>query len=570
MERRTRRLGWLFLVAFASFVIVTAGDAAEKTAVPKAGTGGPHGKLQVDITDILGNDLPGRVELLPPGALKKEGGPKPVVIEAPKGRLSADVPVGEYTAYVYVYFQGVPVLVDAPSVSIKAGASTLLPVSLLEGASGNLSLLDFDKDCDFAIDRVELACKTDPANAASVPGYATLEQDLRVLSDKEGWYRGELHAHSSYGCGKESVKQLIARAENAGLDFLAITDRNTMAACADPDFKSKSLVLIPALEWGSDKRGVALIYAPGTFPAFVDSVPRAQALVDTVQAQGGFFAIAHPCFPTAPWQWGLGFVNGIEVWCRDWNTVPPMSLKPLNKELQARAGGKLVHSIAYAAATGDLSANGQATVFYDVELIRGLMAAAIGGSGTASPDVPIGRPVTYVYAKDKSLAGILDGMRRGRTYVSAGPDGPRLRFVADVLEDNKVDVSLGGIIPLNTPVKLEAWVEGAKGAEIQILLNGYPLLSKKVESDAFAVRIDHKPTSYSVYRARVTTKAAQLGFGPVEVLAMTSPIYAKDIQLAHPRVRAYQRERGEEARTPAPEIALPDSSQGEIQPKWQF
>jgi len=541
------------------------GEAARERPTPRAP--GRKGKVEVNVTDVLGHDLHARVEL------QSRETEKPVVIEVPKGHIQADAPSGTYKAYVYVYSLQVPVLVDVQDVTIQSGEPAFLVVNLLEGAAGNRTLLDFDRDCDFAIDRVEVKCGTDPADARSIPGREMIPMDDRVLVKEERWYRGELHAHSAYGGGKETVAELVKRAEKAGLDFLAITDRNTVSACRDPGFKSDSVALIPAMEWGSEKRGVALLYGIRTFPEFVDSIPQAQALVDLVQAQGGFFAIAHPCFPTAPWRWGLGYVNGVEVWCRDWRAVPPVSLEELDEDMKERLNGRLVQSVAFAAATSDLSANGQAAVFYDAELVRGLKAAVIGGSYTSSPEVPMGAPVTYVYAVEKSVRGILDGLLRGRTYVSAGLNGPRLRFNVDVLKDETIDVSLGGIIPIGVPAWFLATTENAKGCELQILLNGHPLISKRIDGDPFTLRFDHTPENYAVYRLRVVGEPREKeGFGPIEVLAQSSPIYAQDLKTNNPKIEAYTKERKRRPLpTPAEQVPLPsDPTPGEIKPQWRF
>lgn len=553
-----------WLIALALFLVAVIPGAA----APPANTA--NGEIQVDLTDVLGHDLPGRVNL-------HCAGKEPIVLEIPQGHLKTNVPPADYKAYIYVYVLGVPVLVDVKNAKVQSGATEFILVNLLEG-SGQRPLFDFDQDCDFALDRVEVAEGTNPADASSIPGKPALPFEDRVLAKEKKWYRGELHCHSSYGGGKESVAELVARAEKMGLDFLAITDRNTLAASQDAGFKSKSVVLIPAMEWGSDERGVALLYGLRTFPEFVDSIPQAQALVDLVQAQGGFFAVAHPCFPGKPWQWGLSYVNGVEVWCRDWASVPPLSLDQLSEDLGERRDGKLVHSVAYAAASAvvrgepnQLSANGQACIFYDAELVRGLKAAAIGGSGSASPSVPLASPVTYVYATEKSVRGILDGLRRGRTYVSAGLKGPRIQFSADILSDKKMDVGVGGTVPLDVPTTFEAAVDGAEGKEIQILLNGRPLISKKIESNGFVIQFEDTPATYAVYRARVVGKPQEVRFGNLEVFAMTSPIYAQEVEVNDPKIKEIKEQTKKKLMQSAPEVQLPQSpGPGEIKPKWKF
>lgn len=496
-----------------------------------------EGTVEVDITSILGRHLPARVDFLPLGEGER------VNHQVLEGHASLPVPPGAYRAYVHVYSGGVPMLVDIKDLSVEEGGTAFVLVNLLEGASNSLVLREFDLDGDLAIDRVELDSGTDPENAASIPGKKEVPRDETVLRAKGGWFRGELFAQSDYGEGKESVEKLIARAEKAGMDFLAIADLNTLASVYDEDYRSKKLVLIPAMQWGSDQYGRAIIYGPRTMPEPPLNVSAAQAECIRVQAQGGLFAVAHPCLPTAPWTWGLSYVNAVQVWFRDWRAVPPLTLEHLaqrSPSLLEREGGRrdgrLVQSIAAAALPGRMgtkSANAQAALFYDYELIRGLMASALGGSGTSSKKVPMGEPLTYVRAREKSLPAILEGMRLGRTYVSSGPDGPQLSFRADVLNDRKVDVDIGGVVPLGVDTMFEVLVKNAEGMKLQVLRDGEPILSKVIEADGFGQRFIQHPMVQTAYRVRVVAspKKEKDGFGPIEVHALSSPIYAQDIAL---------------------------------------
>ncbi|MBI1317898.1 MAG: hypothetical protein GC168_02980 [Candidatus Hydrogenedens sp.] len=488
--------------------------------------------MQIDITDVAGRALPSRVD-----ALHLDSGSYHRT-EVPTGTLGWTVPAGNYRAYVHVYDNGVPVLVEVKDLTIPAGGEAFLLVSLLEGDSENLSLRDFDFDGDLAIDRVEIDAGTDPQLAASIPGRPRIVVESPVLEKKERWYRGELFARSDLGIGKESVKDLIKRAEKDKLDFLAIADRNHMKSLDSEDYVSKKLVLIPAMEWGTDERGYALVYGPQTIPDPPSSVPAAQAECIRVQAQGGVFAISEPCLSASPWKWGLSYVNAIEVWHGDWREPPPLGLALLPEDMKQRdSEGLLIHSLAAAAASADLdsiSANAQATLFWDYELVRGLMASPIAGSGSSSKKVPMGRPITYIRAKEQSLAGLLDGLRNGHTYVSSGPDGPQLIFHADIANDNTVDVGMGGIIPLNVETTIYAGVKNANGMKLQILENGRPLISKIIEGDPFVHRFVITPTTLAAYRLRIISPAQDTkhGFGRIDVHAMSAPIYAQDITQA--------------------------------------
>jgi hypothetical protein len=575
-----KHVAWMaagFALAFLAGCANTAQDrakkkaeAAEDSASTKAGT------VEVDITDVLGHDLASRVVLR-----DKKTGARVKTIEAPKGRAKEPAPVGVYQADICVYDHGFPIVVEIfKDFAVKENDSTFALYTLLEGASGNRMLREFDTDHDTVLDRVENAFGSDFRNPCSVPGREPLMIDDTVMDKTPRWYVGEMHAHSEFGEGKETVAQLVRRAERAGLDFMAITDRNTMQACKDPGYKSDSVVLIPAMEWGDDKRGVALLYAPRTLPEPVESTEEGQAMAELVQLQGGAVAIAHPCFPTAPWQWGLSFVNGVEVWCRGWREVPPMWLELLNKDLHKRNDkDKLVYSIAAAAsATEGRSANSQAALFWDYELVRGLQACAIAGSNSSSSHVPLASPVTYIFSRDKSLPGLLEGIRFGRTFVSQGLKGPKIHIEADFTNDGKADAAEGGVVPAGLLCRFVVYVSGAKGKKLQVINNGRPVITKIIEGDNFVTRFEQKPEGYSAYRAQVVEPAESEAFGMLDVLAMTSPMYSQIIPGASPAPKAedlFPKDQGQQGQqmqqlppgAPPPPV---DQQSPDAQPKWVF
>lgn len=553
------------------------------------------GIVAFDITDILGRDLAAKAEL------RSEGDGARVMVPIPSGRAEIRHPVGPVVAYVWVYDQDVPVLVDVQDIVVRKDERAYVLVTLLEGSSGNRRLLAFDQDFDLALDRVEIKVGTDPTDASSIPGVRAFEWESPVLSANSRWYRGELHTHSTYGTGSETVAELVKRAERLGLDFLAITDRNTMDAASDRAFRSKSVVLIPALEWGNDEMGVALVYRPGTFPAMASNFAEAQALSIRVQVQGGIFAIAHPCFPTAPWQWNLRYVNAVEVWCRDWSRVPPMGPAQLQERLRERKDGRRVHAMAIAAATQGRSANGQAALFWDLEMNRGLKAGVIGGSHSASPKVAMASPVTYVYAREKSLDAIIEGIRRGQTTVSRSLDGPTVSLSADILNDGRINAHGGGFVPLHVPTRFIVEVQRGKGKKLQVLLNGLPIRSMTIDSNELTYAFVEVPDSYAVYRAQVlddaaATRAANTTtkkrkkesstggdrgrfatgdrfFGRIEMLAMCSPIYAQEVIAVGPGGAddLWVRIENEYFNPATAGRFLPrDPSATELKPRWRF
>jgi hypothetical protein len=91
-------------------------------------------------------------------------------------------------------------------------------------------------------------------------------------------------------------------------------------------------------------------------------------------------------------------------------------------------------------------------------------------------------------------------------------------------------VGIGGVVPLGMPVDLVVKVNNAKDMKLEILRNGWPILTKKINSAKGELfKVTDSPTSYSVYRARVIRTPDKSGYGPLDVVAMTGPLYAQDI-----------------------------------------
>ena len=76
---------------------------------------------------------------------------------------------------------------------------------------------------------------------------------IRLINKRQRWLVGELHSHSEHSDGGVTVLDAIHRARAGGLDFLAITDHNTISQnTIRPD--DPGILVIPAMEltsfWG--------------------------------------------------------------------------------------------------------------------------------------------------------------------------------------------------------------------------------------------------------------------------------------------------------------------------------
>ena len=211
------------------------------------------------------------------------------------------------------------------------------------------------------------------------------------------WYAGDLHAHTVHSDGSLTIDELACLAAARGLDFLAITDHNTVShhrhlpAAGD----RAGVLLVPGQEVTTD-RGHANAFGD---IGWVDFRAPATEWVSTVAQRGGLLSINHPLAADYAWRHLLAQRPPLaEIWHVSW--------------LERRWGGPLAWWQAWG---------------YDT--------IPIGGSDFHSSDegFSLGAPTTWVACEELSVAGVLDGLAAGRVAISAEPRGPVLVRVEDDL-----------------------------------------------------------------------------------------------------------------------------------------
>ena len=266
-----------------------------------------------------------------------------------------------------------------------------------------------------------LHCPHIPGSAETCPGAGFGSQVVEkgsparwnmAVKPKPGWYRGDFHVHTTASDGFHSPSQVVEVARAKGLDFIAITDHNTVAAFAElaprPDF-----VVIPGLEVTLDSGdfnvfGVAEerdwmkpVCTSRKRHPLADDAWTTTALMRRTAMEGLLNSINHPLLH--PWGWqdratDLRYVHCLEVWN---DPLWPDNVK----------------------------ANPEAVALWTAWLNAGYRVTAIGGSDYHAPPGAderrpgevLGLPTTYVYAEALSGAAILEGLHRHRVYVSIGP-----------------------------------------------------------------------------------------------------------------------------------------------------
>ncbi|WP_255460845.1 CehA/McbA family metallohydrolase [Edaphobacter albus] len=243
-----------------------------------------------------------------------------------------------------------------------------------------------------------------------------------------GWFRGDLHmhdAHSDGSCTSQMGKKVpcplyktVEAASARGLDFIAITDHNTMShfdAMRELAPYFDKMLLIPGREI-TTFQGHANVFGTTEFIDFrltSKYVPTFNDLLNEVEKKHALISINHPGLPTGAECMGCGW-----------------SVK--NTDFSR------VHVIE--AINGDNADNAVSGVpFWQKRLNDGLRVTAVGGSdnhdATLEPNhnAAIGKPTTVVYAANLSERAILDGIRAGHAFVDTlGSHDRAIEFTASV------------------------------------------------------------------------------------------------------------------------------------------
>lgn len=280
------------------------------------------------------------------------------------------------------------------------------------------------------------------------------------------WLAGDLHVHTTYshdsygGPGDDntgiddlntlglSVGGQFALAATRRLDYLAITDHNDVRSQSDPGFGTAGVIAVPGYE-NSLNTHAQMLGAQRLYDNGDKSLEAVLAIADALHADGGAFQVNHPSSPD--WAYGYGVpADSSEVWNLPWYYQPPFP----------------------AAADND-----RALAFWQGWLDTGAKIAAVGGSDShwayTSPAQGVGQPTTWVYARERTPAGVLEGLRAGRTFVSHQPPayaGPQVFLEADADGDGSFESMVGDTVAPGT--RLRARVTGGAGAFARVVIDG--------------------------------------------------------------------------------------------------
>ncbi len=243
----------------------------------------------------------------------------------------------------------------------------------------------------------------------------------RTLPASEGrrWLAGDLHTHTVHSDGGMTVPELARFAVGRGLDFLAITDHNTISHHAELPAAGAAhgIALLPGQEVTTETGHANALGKIG----WVDFRERPDAWLEATERDGGLLSVNHPIGGNVSWAAPMKRRPPlIEVW--HWSWLDTRWTTPLGWWLA-----------------------------WDAEAIP------VGGSDWHKPgsDALPGTPTTWVAAEAAEPDAILAAIGAGRTAISATRDGPVLLRIGGEL----VAVEADGMI-LTGPEGPKARIRG--------------------------------------------------------------------------------------------------------------
>ncbi|MDQ4040103.1 MAG: CehA/McbA family metallohydrolase [Actinomycetota bacterium] len=249
----------------------------------------------------------------------------------------------------------------------------------------------------------------------------------RLLPAEPGWrwLAGDLHTHTVHSDGSLTIDELAALAARQGLDFLAVTDHNTIShhpllAAAGA---RAGLTLVPGQEV-TTHRGHANAFGD---IGWVDFREPADAWVRAAAERGGLLSVNHPLASDCAWRQPLSVRPPLaEMWHWTW--------------LDRTWGGPMAWWLAWDPETIPVGGSdfhrpdqgrlpGQPTTW----VLSEEGANSLGSEATASGTAASAAARRVAAASDAACDAILAGLAMGNTSISADRTGAVLLRLGDEL-----------------------------------------------------------------------------------------------------------------------------------------
>ncbi|WP_052295983.1 CehA/McbA family metallohydrolase [Pseudothermotoga thermarum] len=332
----------------------------------------------------------------------------------------------------------------------------------------------------------------------------TTSENYPHICSKTGpaWFKGDLHSHTYHSDAQCGVDELIAAARRRGLDFLAITDHNTVSHLLDIQrLKCQDFCVIPGEEITTYLGHANVWGIKQWFDFRCISQQQIKQLCEEVHRKRLLFSINHPKPGGPEWEFGYSFdFDCMEVWQSIWSRNNEHSLKVWN----------------------DL-------------LLSGRRIIAVGGSDSHPIKLGngifewLGYPTTWVYAKDLTVESILEGIRAGHVTISACPLGP---FLALEIFKNNEKIAMQGDVVKTNKYTVKVIAKKAKGLILRLLSPQGGLLQKKLNEESSETVLDVDLREHGYVRAELRVPSTfwqgETSIESLPVGALTNPVWSED------------------------------------------
>jgi hypothetical protein len=344
--------------------------------------------------------------------------------------------------------------------------------------------------------------------------------------------RGAIHVHTTVSDGGGTPAEVAAAARAAGLQFVVITDHNTVDAKAFEGYHDGVLVMVgtEASTTGGHILGLGV-----SDPAYRFSGDPLDVLED-IRDLGGIAFAAHPASARSDFRYTA------------WDLPGPWGMEVLNGDSQARAAGwlRLLRAAALYglnaryALLGSLTPPTEELARWDALLARRNVPAIAGADAHAriplrkdaalpvpSYEAMLGLMANYVLLEApltgdaaRDAAAILEALGRGRSYVGVDALAPAGGFYF-VAEAGGERWTMGDTVPPREGLRLRAGGALPADSQVQILKDGRP--GRDAEGTV---------SGPGVYRAEVHVH------GAITPWILSNPIYVFDGAAQEVRARA--------------------------------
>ncbi|MFB4323191.1 CehA/McbA family metallohydrolase [Priestia sp. BR_2] len=230
-------------------------------------------------------------------------------------------------------------------------------------------------------------------NAYKVPAEGCLVTiEIEFTYKTWRWLKGDLHTHSVHSDGSYTLEENAAIMESLGCDFMAMTDHNTSSQnLAYP--RGTSVLMIPGTEFTTNYGHSNFLGVSSPMDDFrVSGISDVHEKFRIARERGAKIVLNHTHCDHCPWEWDFDVdYDGVEIWNGPWREH-----------------------------------NRRALSWWQEQLVAGRRLVAVGGSDVHRPDsyVKHAMPCVWVWTHEKTVVGVLNGIKDGRVVITNSPDGP--------------------------------------------------------------------------------------------------------------------------------------------------